>query len=94
MECQSKHCKPPLRVAIVGSGLAGLTAAYLLTGGGADVNQHLHVELIERSSTLGMDSESVTVEHHGQKRRVDVPMRAFSQGMWFQLMSKVFIQSL
>lgn len=69
----------PLRVAVVGSGLAGLTAAYFL------VSQHdpehtrkIHVTLYERSPMLGMDSESVTVEHHGQTQRIDVPMRAFS----------------
>lgn len=77
--------KPPLRVAIIGSGLAGLTAAYLLTSGTDDINKHLHIELLERSPTLGMDSESVTVLHQGQERRIDVPMRAFSQGMWCQL---------
>ena len=69
-------------MAIIGSGLAGLTTAFLLTSGNADAKQKIQVELLERSATLGMDSESVTVEYGGQKRRIDVPMRAFSRGMW------------
>ena len=64
----------PIRVAVVGSGLAGLATAYFLTQSTRDVD----VTLYERHATLGMDAESVTVEHEGQHQRVDVPMRAFS----------------
>lgn len=70
----------PVRVAIIGSGLAGLTAAYLLTSSTETVGQSLRIELLERNTRLGMDSESVTYEFQGQKCRIDVPMRAFSQG--------------
>ncbi|KAJ2757769.1 hypothetical protein H4S06_003020 [Coemansia sp. BCRC 34490] len=56
------------RVAVVGSGLAGLTAAHLLHKSGCAV------ELFERSSGVGMDLGSVTVEGV----RVDVPFRVFT----------------
>ncbi|GAC94730.1 hypothetical protein PHSY_002303 [Pseudozyma hubeiensis SY62] len=55
---------PPreVRVAIVGSGLTGLVATYLLTAPHASL-QHVkvNVEIFERASTLGMDSASISV---------------------------------
>ncbi|KAJ9475788.1 hypothetical protein PHBOTO_005851 [Pseudozyma hubeiensis] len=55
---------PPreVRVAIVGSGLTGLVATYLLTAPHAS-HQHVkvNVEIFERASTLGMDSASISV---------------------------------
>ncbi|KAJ1844085.1 hypothetical protein LPJ57_009584, partial [Coemansia sp. RSA 486] len=56
------------RVAVVGSGLAGLTAAHFLQKGG------WHVELFEKGSAVGMDAGSVTVDDV----RVDVPFRVFT----------------
>lgn len=64
----------PIRIAVVGSGLAGLATAYFLTHNMRGVD----VTLYERHASLGMDAESVTVEHEGQRQRIDVPMRAFS----------------
>jgi len=64
----------PIRVAVVGSGLAGLATAYFLTRNTRGVD----VTLFERHAALGMDAESVTVEHEGEHQRIDVPMRAFS----------------
>ncbi|KAI9504106.1 hypothetical protein BX070DRAFT_129057 [Coemansia spiralis] len=56
------------RVAVVGSGLAGLTAAYFLQKSGCSV------DLFERSDSVGMDAGSVTVEG----ARIDVPFRVFT----------------
>ncbi|KAI8326240.1 FAD/NAD(P)-binding domain-containing protein [Martensiomyces pterosporus] len=58
----------PKRVAVVGSGLAGLTAAHFLQESGFTVH------LFEKASTVGMDAGSLTVEGV----RVDVPFRVFN----------------
>ncbi|KEP54911.1 microfibrillar-associated protein [Rhizoctonia solani 123E] len=73
-----------IKVAVVGSGLAGLTSAYLLANfqpRPADVEFDVHV--FEKSSVLGMDSESLTVKVPGNSEaekeeeiRVDAPMRS------------------
>ena len=67
------------RVAVVGSGLTGIVAAHILSL--VDV----HVDIFERSSRIGMDSESVDVEGDGGIERIDVPMRAFSRGYYPEL---------
>lgn len=72
---------PTVRVAVVGSGLAGLATAYLLQVNTETKGQILDVHLFERNASIGMDSESVTVPNEGQQKRVDVPMRAFSEGL-------------
>ncbi|KAJ2451497.1 hypothetical protein EV183_003575 [Coemansia sp. RSA 2336] len=55
-------------VAVIGSGLAGLTTAYLLRRGGYEV------ELFEKASSIGMDAGSISVDGI----RVDVPFRVFT----------------
>ncbi|KAJ2836293.1 hypothetical protein FBU31_001405 [Coemansia sp. 'formosensis'] len=60
--------KPKKRVAVIGSGLAGLSTAYFLQQGG------FVVELFERGASAGMDVASVDVDGH----RVDVPFRVFT----------------
>ncbi|KAJ2457663.1 hypothetical protein GGF42_002541 [Coemansia sp. RSA 2424] len=59
---------PPSSVAVVGSGLAGLAAAFFLQQAGHTV------ELFERGASAGMDLASVDVDGH----RVDVPFRVFT----------------
>lgn len=54
------------KIAIIGSGLSGLSAGYMLS-------PYFTVHLYEKSATLGMDSGSL--EFNSQ--RVDVPMRSF-----------------
>ena len=73
----------PIRVAVVGSGLAGLATAYFLTRNTRGVD----VTLYERHAALGMDAESVTVEHEGEHQRIDVPMRAFSAAYYPNLVA-------
>lgn len=50
--------KKRINIAVIGSGLAGLSAAYLL-----EKNQHDHimVHLFEKNSSLGMDAASISV---------------------------------
>ncbi|KAG9128229.1 hypothetical protein FRC07_002518 [Ceratobasidium sp. 392] len=83
-----------VKVAVIGSGLAGLTAAYLLTKStseGSDVEFDIHI--FEKSSVLGMDAESLTVRVSGssgrekdEEIRVDVPMRSIQGGPYPRLM--------
>lgn len=75
------HCMPdrmsvPLRIAVIGAGLAGLAAAWLLA------RRH-HVQLFERRSRPGFTAQSVSVgDARGQMQRVDVPLRVFFPGYY------------
>jgi predicted NAD/FAD-binding protein len=61
----------PLDIAVVGGGIAGLAAAWMLA-------QRHRVTLFERQSALGFTAASVAV--HGQ--RADVPLRVFYPGYY------------
>ncbi|KAG7450733.1 uncharacterized protein BT62DRAFT_1072763 [Guyanagaster necrorhizus] len=78
-----------VKVAIIGSGLAGLTAAYLLTKPSEDEDPGFDVHLFEKTSTFGMDSFSISLPLPGQDQdwRVDVPMRSFQGGYYRQLIT-------
>ena len=66
------------KIAVVGSGIAGLSAAWLLS--------HRHdVTLIERFKTLGMDARSIDLGD----QRIDVHLRVFYPGYYPQL-SKLY----
>ena len=59
--------KKPLRVAIVGSGIAGLTAGYLMAQAGHEVT------IFERELELGMDAHGVSgLMESEPETRVDV----------------------
>ncbi|KAH9075737.1 splicing factor, Prp19-binding domain-containing protein [Lactarius deliciosus] len=90
---------PPRRVkvAVVGSGLAGLTAAYLSSTAfqradiqyGKDGPVEFEVHIFEKAEALGVDSHSVSLTLPGEagKWRVDVPMRSFRGGYYRQLIA-------
>ncbi|KAF5392565.1 hypothetical protein D9757_002116 [Collybiopsis confluens] len=77
-----------VKVGIIGSGLAGLTAAYMLSSHSSE-EVIFEVHIFEKSSTLGMDSSSISLPVPAQRRewRIDVPMRSFQGGYYKQLMS-------
>lgn len=64
-----------MRIAVIGSGIAGLTAAWRL-------GQEHCVELYEARPTLGMDSSSVDVDLGGGTARIDVPLRVYGSGYY------------
>ena len=59
------------RVAVVGSGVAGLSAAHLLA-------RKCDVSIFEREATVGMDAHSL--DSHGA--RMDIPLRVFSESYY------------
>ena len=64
------------RIAVVGSGVAGLSAAYLLA------REH-DVTIFEREAAVGMDAHSL--DAHGA--RMDIPLRVFSESYYPNLCS-------
>ncbi|OJJ42088.1 hypothetical protein ASPZODRAFT_77734 [Penicilliopsis zonata CBS 506.65] len=69
---------PPQTVAVVGSGMAGLVAAYLLAH---DRQRRFCVEIFETQNQLSLDSASFSLASD----RVDIPMRALDDGFHVQL---------
>ena len=69
------------RVAVVGSGIAGLTAAYAFSSEGDEVT------IFERERRLGVDSTSVTVTTASVERRIDTPPRAISASYYPTLLA-------
>ncbi|KAI9207833.1 uncharacterized protein BJ171DRAFT_491665 [Polychytrium aggregatum] len=59
----SSSSSEPVKVAVIGSGLAGLTTAFLLSSLQDDITHArvFEVHLFEKSSSLGMDSASIPV---------------------------------
>ncbi|EEY16223.1 conserved hypothetical protein [Verticillium alfalfae VaMs.102] len=76
---------PPIRVAIIGTGLAGLTTAHLLQ---SDDQNRYAVTLFEQANGLSFDSASVAVRNEATAtvERIDLPMRASAGGYYDNLM--------
>ncbi|EFZ00047.1 NAD/FAD-binding protein [Metarhizium robertsii] len=72
------------RVAIIGTGLAGLTTAYLVHHDG---RKRYGVTLFEQADTLSLDAASITLSNAktGKNERVDVPPRSFCKGYYNNL---------
>ncbi|KXH51839.1 hypothetical protein CSAL01_06298 [Colletotrichum salicis] len=75
----------PLQVAVVGTGLAGLTTAYLLQN---DKQGRYAVTLFEQAESLSFDSASVAIrdENSSKVERIDLPMRALAGGYYANVM--------
>ncbi|KAF4217929.1 hypothetical protein CNMCM5878_005548 [Aspergillus fumigatiaffinis] len=73
-------------VAVVGTGMAGLTAAYLLHH---DPQQRFRVRLIDKRDQISLSAESIPIpcSEPGVSKSVwaDVPMRAFAGGFYRNL---------
>ncbi len=64
-----------MKIAIIGSGIAGLTAAYQLA-------PNHDVTVIERLDRPGMDAHRTAIDLDGQTVFADVPSRMFNQAGW------------
>ncbi|MFK8016470.1 MAG: NAD(P)/FAD-dependent oxidoreductase [Gammaproteobacteria bacterium] len=64
-----------MRIAVVGSGIAGLSAAWLLS------KDH-HVTIYEKFGQLGMDAHSLELQGEQGGARIDVPLRVFFDGFY------------
>ncbi|RFU75872.1 hypothetical protein TARUN_6334 [Trichoderma arundinaceum] len=72
------------RVAIIGTGLAGLTTAYLLHH---DEQKRYEVTLFEQAQKFSLDAASVTIKNEktGTAERIDIPPRSFCRGYYDNL---------
>lgn len=79
-----KKGKAKQKVAIVGSGMAGLVTAHLLHH---DLHQRYSVIVFESGESFSLDSASVSLQNESQEMvdRIDVPMRAFAAGYYQNL---------
>ncbi len=68
------------RIAVIGSGIAGLTAAWLL-------RKQAEVSLFEAGSRAGMGAYAVDYESRGSTTRIDIPLRIFCRGYYQNLLS-------
>ena len=70
-----------LNIAVVGGGIAGLSAAWRLSA-------HHRVTLLERHAVAGMDAHSLDLEHEGATHRIDVPLRVLYEGYYPTLIAQ------
>ncbi|OAQ99381.1 hypothetical protein LLEC1_07807 [Akanthomyces lecanii] len=78
---QSTDATQQTRVAVIGSGLAGLATAHLLHN---DKKSRFHVALFEQAETLSLDAASVTLQNAttGVTERVNIPPRSVTRGYY------------
>ncbi|KAF8203755.1 splicing factor, Prp19-binding domain-containing protein [Pholiota molesta] len=86
------YSRPPpsdTRHPVVGTGLAGLTAAHLLTKQCEGNEVEFEVHLFEKASSIGMDSSSISLAPSSLEHdwRIDVPMRSFQGGYYPNLIA-------
>ena len=65
-----------LRIGIIGTGIAGLTAGWLFKKNGHEV------VMFEKLSKLGMSAHAVTVPTRSGPKQIDVPPRMFNEAQW------------
>jgi len=67
-------------LAVIGTGIAGLSAAYLL-------KDKFQVTLFESQDRAGMGAQSVDYVSNGITRRIDIPLRIFCHGYYDNLLA-------
>ncbi|MEO9600083.1 NAD(P)-binding protein [Parasphingorhabdus sp.] len=79
MEPGPPHRNRP-RLAVVGTGIAGLSAAYLL-------KDKYQVTVFESQARAGMGAHSIDYVSNGITRRIDIPLRIFCHGYYDNLLA-------
>ncbi|KAI8812233.1 hypothetical protein BJ742DRAFT_793421 [Cladochytrium replicatum] len=75
-------------VAVIGSGLAGLSVSYMLSTITNDANENaFDVHIYEKAASVGMDAASIELPAVGS--RMDVPMRSFFPS-YYPLMTALY----
>jgi len=75
---ENQRHKPGL--AVIGTGIAGLSAAYLL-------KDKYRVTVFESQARAGMGAHSVDYASNGITRRIDIPLRIFCRGYYDNLLA-------
>ena len=65
-----------MQIAVIGTGIAGLTTAWLLNQSGHEVS------LFEKQSSLGMASHGIQIPINEISQQCDVPSRMFNPLLW------------
>lgn len=71
---------PPIRIAVIGSGIAGLSAAYWFSQ-----ETDIAVTLLEKQARVGMDAYRLDLSAGDSMCSVDVPSRMFNTSQWPRL---------
>ena len=79
MVADRDHRNKP-RLAVIGTGIAGLSAAYLL-------KDKYRVTVFESQARAGMGAHSVDYVSNGITRRIDIPLRIFCHGYYDNLLA-------
>ena len=79
MEAGATHQHQP-SLAVIGTGIAGLSAAYLL-------KDKYRVTVFESQTRAGMGVHSVDYVSNGITRRIDIPLRIFCHGYYDNLLA-------
>lgn len=65
-----------MKIAVIGSGIAGLVVSWLLERAGH------HVTLLERLPELGLAAHGKTLSIDGENLSADIPSRMFNEALW------------
>ncbi len=65
-----------MHIAVIGTGIAGLTSAWLFNRSGHEVT------LFEKQASLGMASHGIQISNNGDSLQCDVPSRMFNPLLW------------
>ncbi|OQE21030.1 hypothetical protein PENSTE_c012G07861 [Penicillium steckii] len=82
---EKAHSPRPKTVAVIGTGMAGLTTAHLLH---RDPKSRYEVTLLEKQDKISLSAESIAIPSKDEKDHLiwaDVPMRAFAGGFYQNL---------
>ncbi|MDF1664618.1 MAG: FAD-dependent oxidoreductase [Planctomycetota bacterium] len=69
-----------MKIAVIGSGIAGLASAWLLS------KEHT-ITVFEAAPTLGMDAASLTIAQNSGSNRIDVPLRVIHDHYYKSLLA-------